>query len=738
MKKIMAAVLSAVLILGNGMSCFAQEIPEVTEAETSVTEAETTEAQEEDIPDQEHISSITVKYLSVSENNVNIGQTQSIVVGLNSVSDELTNPELTVINNDTNTEYDLTETERTDNSILFNKDFSEEGSYEITGFSYQINGKTESVTLNDIGISAVFGVNEEVTMNADAVVVDETETQTEDIEENAVEELAAQELDAAVVSLDADNYESGAALLANSLAASAVTAQASTDSNIVVVLDPGHGGADGGAQATHSGVTYIEKTLNLKIAQYCKAELEQYKGVTVYMTRTTDVNPSLKERVEYAASVGADVFVSIHNNSSESSSPNGAYVYYPNSNYDAQVGAEGQALAAKIASELESLGLVNHGTVVRNTVYDTYPDGSKEDYYGVIRRSKLAGFPGLIVEHAFISNANDAKNYLGSDAALKKLGVADATGIAKYFGLSKSTTVPSSSRTTTPYVTYRSHVQNIGWQNYVKDGATSGTTGQGLQMEAVNIRINPKTSVSGGITYQTHVSKIGWQDWVSNGTMAGTAGQSKSMEAIRIKLTGNLANEYDVYYRVHAQKYGWLGWAKNGEAAGTQGYKLRMEAIQIVLVKKGSAAPGSTENAFYNATPDVLYSAHVQKLGWQDEQMSGETAGTTGQALRVEAVKIRLSGGIDGGISYSAHVQDIGWQNWASNGAIAGTTGQALRVEALRIQLTGSIANEYNVSYRVHVQKLGWTDWVQNGAIAGTTGQSLRVEAVQIKLEKKN
>ena len=51
--------------------------------------------------------------------------------------------------------------------------------------------------------------------------------------------------------------------------------------DIVIVLDPGHGGSDVGARR---GSVY-EKTINFKVAQYCKAELEQYEGVKVYMTR---------------------------------------------------------------------------------------------------------------------------------------------------------------------------------------------------------------------------------------------------------------------------------------------------------------------------------------------------------------------------------------------------------------------------------------------------------------------
>ena len=73
----------------------------------------------------------------------------------------------------------------------------------------------------------------------------------------------------------------------------------------------------------------------------------------------------------------------------------------------------------------------------------------------------------------------------------------------------------------------------------------------------------------------------------------------KRLEAVEIKLTGDMEKYYDVWYRVHIQHHGWLGWAKNGESAGTEGYSYRLEAIQIQLVKKGSSAPGSTNNCFY-------------------------------------------------------------------------------------------------------------------------------------------
>ncbi len=85
--------------------------------------------------------------------------------------------------------------------------------------------------------------------------------------------------------------------------------------------------------------------------------------------------------------------------------------------------------------------------------------------------------------------------------------------------------------------------------------------------------------------------------------MAGTTGQSKRVEGIQIKLTGTAASLFDVYYQVHIQNYGWMGWAKNGESAGSSGGSLRMEAINIRLVPKGGAAPGSTARPFVAITP---------------------------------------------------------------------------------------------------------------------------------------
>lgn len=87
-----------------------------------------------------------------------------------------------------------------------------------------------------------------------------------------------------------------------------------------------------------------------------------------------------------------------------------------------------------------------------------------------------------------------------------------------------------------------------------------------------------------------------------------------------------------------------------------------------------------------------------------------------------------------GNLRYKVHVQTYGWQEWKEGGAVAGTTGQAKRLEAIRIELTGQMAEKYDVYYRGHSQTYGWLGWAKNGEPAGTEGLAKRLEALQIVL----
>ena len=156
-----------------------------------------------------------------------------------------------------------------------------------------------------------------------------------------------------------------------------------------------------------------------------------------------------------------------------------------------------------------------------------------------------------------------------------------------------------------PILSYSSHVQNVGWQNYVFDGALSGTLGESKRLEALKVRLDSQP-YEGAIAYGANVQGSGWQTWSQNDALTGTTGTGKYLEAFKIKLTGEMAEYYDIYYRVHTQNYGWLDWAKNGAVAGTEGYGYRIEAVQIKILSKGKTAPGNTTRPFVKKPSFVL------------------------------------------------------------------------------------------------------------------------------------
>ena len=376
----------------------------------------------------------------------------------------------------------------------------------------------------------------------------------------------------------------------------------------------------------------------------------------------------------------------------------------------------------KVTSKIESISL--------NKSNITLSKGTSETLKATIN-------PSDATDDKTLTWKSEDENIAKVDGNGKVTGVGTGTtNITVTTSNGKSATCKVTVVRQTPSVNYSTHVQDIGWQGYVKGGSTAGTTGQSKRLEAIRIKLSNNTSYKGTIQYQTHIQDIGWQGWKMKDDTSGTSGQSKRLEAIRIKLTDELAENYDIYYRVHAQSFGWLGWAKNGESAGTAGYSYRLEAIEVKLVEKGGKAPGSTQDAYRQRY--VSYQTHVQDIGWQGIKYDGEEAGTSGQSKRLEAINISLSNPLySGSIEYQTHVQDVGWQGWKANGQMAGTSGQSKRLEAIRIKLTGEMAKQYDIYYRVHSQEFGWLGWAKNGESAGTEGYSYRLEAIQIQLVKK-
>ncbi|MBR3163394.1 MAG: CotH kinase family protein [Clostridia bacterium] len=285
-------------------------------------------------------------------------------------------------------------------------------------------------------------------------------------------------------------------------------------------------------------------------------------------------------------------------------------------------------------------------------------------------------------------------------------------------------------------VEYSTHMQYIGWQEYVDNGETSGAIGSGYRLEALKINLYNNFDIEGDIKYSAYVQNIGWQEEVENNELSGTTNQEKKIEAIKVSLTGELAEKYNIYYRTYVQEYGWLGWASNGENAGVQGDTYRIEAIQIMLTAKETTV--DTSGKAFVIKPALTYQTHVQGKGWQQYVKEGNVSGTIGESLRLEALRLNIQDtNLTGTIECSAHVQNIGWKSFVEVGKIAGTEGQSLRLEAIRIRLTEELEENFDIYYRTHVQNMGWIAWAKNGESAGTQGYSFRLEAIQIKLVPK-
>lgn len=136
-------------------------------------------------------------------------------------------------------------------------------------------------------------------------------------------------------------------------------------------------------------------------------------------------------------------------------------------------------------------------------------------------------------------------------------------------------------------IKYKGHCQTIGDTSVVSNGATCGTTGRKLRLEALSI-VGLDNAPNVGVVGQAHVQSIGWQGQVAfgNGNYIGTKGRKLRMEAIKLSLCGSNASKYIIKYRVHIQSLGWTEWKSDGQIAGTTGQKKRLEAVQIVIQKR--------------------------------------------------------------------------------------------------------------------------------------------------------
>ena len=456
---------------GNGEETETLEENEQSE-ESSTTDEESESSEEITTSSEETFADSVIEknkdrinYVFVESPYLESPGTERIAVSYGEGTENIQSLSITVESSDGGLEV-WNSAENVSNLYLFEKEYTDDsqaGIYSVIGLNLTDESGTHEVKLSDYDMEALFGVNEKYEGIDELVPLDEEseDTQIEDQEEltygATVVQINSENPNESVQEIEdaLENAEENTDISSTTSSVSVASAisdevqsiaNSSKSGNIVVALDPGH-------DSKHTGATGIgglkEEVLTLKIANYCKTELEKYAGVSVYMTRTTSSCPypsnkssggDIGDRVQAAARAGADLFVSFHLNSSSSSGSNGAEVIVPNGNWKPQVASDGRKLAQAILNELKAVGVNMRPTSIYSkdtTVNETYPDGSKSDYFSVQIYAKEAGIPGIIVEHAFLTNSNDVNKFLKTESGLKKLGCADATGIAKYLGLSK-------------------------------------------------------------------------------------------------------------------------------------------------------------------------------------------------------------------------------------------------------------------------------------------------------------
>ncbi|HEX4455140.1 MAG TPA: N-acetylmuramoyl-L-alanine amidase [Kofleriaceae bacterium] len=124
----------------------------------------------------------------------------------------------------------------------------------------------------------------------------------------------------------------------------AMSAPVAASPHALVVIDPGHGGSNTGAQGAVPGLR--EKQLTLALATQVAARLREH-GIAVQLTRDDDRTLTLRQRVAQADAVNADLFISIHANASPTRTQRGYETYVLTTK---GVDVDGRALRADVVT----------------------------------------------------------------------------------------------------------------------------------------------------------------------------------------------------------------------------------------------------------------------------------------------------------------------------------------------------------------------------------------------------
>ncbi|MCM1175099.1 MAG: phage tail tip lysozyme [Blautia sp.] len=207
---------------------------------------------------------------------------------------------------------------------------------------------------------------------------------------------------------------------------------------IKICLDAGHWGKYNRSPAVRA---YYESDMVWKLHLLQKKFLEEYEGVTVITTRTNqETDKALYDRG--MASKGCDLFLSDHSNavgSGVNDSVDYVAVYHLVDDNTTEIDDISKRIAEQLAPVIAGVMRTTQGfrLVTRKSGNDRNGDGQLNDnYYGVLHGVRMAGTPGMILEHSFHTNTR-MTNWLLDDGNLARLAQAEADAIAAYYGLTK-------------------------------------------------------------------------------------------------------------------------------------------------------------------------------------------------------------------------------------------------------------------------------------------------------------
>lgn len=317
--------------------------------------------------------------------------------------------------------------------------------------------------------------------------------------------------------------------------------QAVNQKEIVLVIDPGHGGKMTGTANNELGL--VERDVTLKISRYLRDYLNEYDGIKVIMTHDglpSDYEMELPDRGMVARNNNADMMISIHINDSSAPNQHGAEVFVTANKLLPKYNEQSTKFGNLVLNELSKLGIANRGVKTR-LCGDTgpkweYSDGSVADYYAVVRYpmkgdsedrgadlAKGEGIPGVLIEHCFMKG-HDAQ-FLDSEQDIQKLARADCNALVSFYKLEKKdpkrvstitlnkekiTLIKGKKETLTAIVKPDTALnKKVTWSSSNKDVATVSNNGEITALKEGTTTITAKTEDRGKVaTCEVTVQEI--------------------------------------------------------------------------------------------------------------------------------------------------------------------------------------------------------------------------------------